>query len=198
MKNTELQLLVYGKNISRTTPTVDYPGTEVMRFTALESPNYLFVDLNISEEAQPGTLILEFKHRNNTVAEYSYELKARHEGSAQRQGFNQSDVIYLLFPDRFANGNPENDSHPEMLEKADRSNPDGRHGGDIKGISDNLDYISDLGFTAVWINPLLENNQAAYSYHGYAISDFYRIDPVSVQMRSTSNWSIKCMNKGLK
>jgi neopullulanase len=177
MKNSELQLLVYGENISRTTPTVDYPGAEVLRFTTLESPNYLFVDLNISEEAQPGTVLLEFKHRNTTVAAYSYELKARHEGSAQRQGFDQRDVIYLLFPDRFANGNPENDSHPEMLEKVDRSNPDGRHGGDIKGISNHLDYISDLGFTAVWINPLLENNQAAYSYHGYAISDFYRIDP---------------------
>ena len=86
-------------------------------------------------------------------------------------------MIYLLFPDRFANGDTDNDSGAETLEKADRSNPNGRHGGDIRGISENLDYLDNMGFTAIWFNPMLENNMPAYSYHGYAITDFYKVDP---------------------
>jgi len=105
------------------------------------------------------------------------KLKERAQGSAVRKGFTAGDAIYLLMPDRFANGDLENDSQPGMIEQADRSNPSGRHGGDIKGISDHLQYIKDLGATAIWINPLLENNNKAYTYHGYAITDFYRIDP---------------------
>ncbi len=177
MKNPNLQLLVYGENISLGAPSIAYPGVVVKQFTALESPNYLFIDLEIAPNVKPGTFSLVFNYKNTVIATYDYELKMRDEGSAGRKGFDQRDAIYLLFPDRFANGNPENDNHPEMLEKVDRDNPDGRHGGDIQGIIDNLDYLVDLGFTAIWINPLLENNQAAYSYHGYAISDFYRIDP---------------------
>lgn len=177
MKSKNLQLLVYGKNISLTQPEISQAGITISRITAAESPNYLFVDLVISETASPGFYQLNFKNANKKVAEYNFELKSRQPGSAQREGFNQSDVMYLILPDRFANGDPDNDSHPEMIEKADRNNPNGRHGGDIRGIINNLDYIADMGYTAVWINPLLENNQARYSYHGYAISNFYRIDP---------------------
>jgi glycosidase len=100
----------------------------------------------------------------------------REEGSAERKGFDKTDVVYLIMPDRFANGDPSNDDMPGMLEKADRNNPDGRHGGDIKGISSHLDYIADLGVSAIWMNPLLENNNPEYSYHGYAITDFYNVD----------------------
>ncbi|PKP22516.1 MAG: alpha-amlyase, partial [Bacteroidetes bacterium HGW-Bacteroidetes-22] len=106
-----------------------------------------------------------------------YELKARREGSANRNGFDQHDVVYLVMPDRFANGDTTNDSRPEMLEKANRGNPDGRHGGDLKGIENHLDYIADLGMTALWLNPFVENNTPSYSYHGYAITDFYKTDP---------------------
>lgn len=177
MKNENLQLLVYGKSISLTKPEIITPGLSIVKITKAESPNYLFVDLVVSSGATPGIYTLLFKKDGQTVQTFDYELKARRAGSANRKGFDQSDVIYLLFPDRFANGNPGNDSHPEMLEKADRTNPDGRQGGDIQGMINKIDYISDLGFTSIWHNPLLENNQAKYSYHGYAISNFYRIDP---------------------
>lgn len=177
MKNENLQLLVYGKSISLTKPEIITPGLSIVKVTKAESPNYLFVDLVVSSGATPGIYTLLFKKDGQTVQTFDYELKARRAGSANRKGFDQSDVIYLLFPDRFANGNPGNDSHPEMLEKADRTNPDGRQGGDIQGMINKIDYISDLGFTSIWHNPLLENNQAKYSYHGYAISNFYRIDP---------------------
>ncbi len=177
MKSQELQLLVYGKNISTTKPETANPGVTIRQVTTLESPNYLFIDLIISDNADPGQYPIFFKNGNKNVAEYSFELKMRELGSAQRQGFDPGDVIYLVLPDRFANGNPRNDSHPEMLEKGDRKNPDGRHGGDLEGIKNKLDYFDDLGVTAVWINPMLENNQARFSYHGYAISDFYKVDP---------------------
>jgi glycosidase len=100
----------------------------------------------------------------------------REEGASERKGFDKTDVVYLIMPDRFANGDPSNDDMPGMLEKADRNNTDGRHGGDIKGISSHLDYIADLGVSAIWMNPLLENNNPEYSYHGYAITDFYNVD----------------------
>lgn len=177
MKNENLQLLVYGKSISLTKPEIITPGLSIVKVTKAESPNYLFVDLVVSSGATPGIYTLLFKKDGQTVQTFDYELKARRAGSVNRKGFDQSDVIYLLFPDRFANGNPGNDSHPEMLDKADRTNPDGRQGGDIQGMINKIDYISDLGFTSIWHNPLLENNQAKYSYHGYAISNFYRIDP---------------------
>nr|NQU90144.1 glycoside hydrolase family 13 protein [Bacteroidota bacterium] len=177
MKNPNLQLLVYGDGISSAKPVIDYQGVDISGTSIPENPNYIFIDLVIDPEARPGTFPILFKVGRKTVAEVTYELKARRPGSANRKGFDQSDVIYLLFPDRFANGNEGNDSGNETLEKADRSNPNGRHGGDIKGVADHLDYISDMGFTAVWFNPLLENNMPAYSYHGYAITDFYKVDP---------------------
>lgn len=177
MKSNDVQLLVWGKNISQTKPEISKPGISISKFTALESPNYLFLDLIISEDAIAGSYPIVFKSDNKKVAEYNYELKVREPGSSEREGFNQTDVMCLIFPDRFVNGNPDNDSHPEMLEKADRTNPNGRHGGDLQGIKNKLDYIADLGYTAVWLNPVLENNQEKYTYHGYAISDFYRVDP---------------------
>ena len=176
MNNPNLQLLVYGENISTTIPVIKYKGVEIVNTSILSNPNYLFVDLKIDNNAQPGSFNIEFKQGRKVKAEYTYELKSRVNGSSERKGFDQSDAIYLLFPDRFANGDPNNDSAEGMLEKADRTNPNGRHGGDIQGIRDNLDYIGNLGFTAIWLNPLLENNMPAYSYHGYAITDFYKVD----------------------
>jgi glycosidase len=176
MNNPNLQLLVYGENISTTTPEIKYKGVKILDFRTLTNPNYLFIDLEIGTKAKPGSFNIEFKEGGTVQAEYRYELKTRAAGSSQRKGFDQSDAIYLLFPDRFANGNPNNDSMEGMLEKADRTNPNGRHGGDIKGIIDNLDYVTDVGYTAIWLNPLLENNMPAYSYHGYAITDFYKVD----------------------
>ena len=176
-KNTNLQLLIHGKNIASTTVTVDYPGFVLKKVHKVENPNYLFLDLAISAGTRPGIATIQFKLKDKIVGKYLYELKARKKGSGQRKSFTSHDIIYLLMPDRFANGDASNDNAPGMAEQADRSNQDGRHGGDIKGIMAHLDYFSDLGVTALWINPLLENNMPKYSYHGYATTDYYRIDP---------------------
>ncbi len=176
MKNLNLQLMVYGENISSTKPTIVYDGVQLKDVIKVESPNYLFLDIIINKKANPGTFDIEFKQGKKTKATYSYELKTRDSNPDLHNGFDNSDVIYLLLPDRFSNGNPDNDNMPNMLEKANRSNPLGRHGGDITGIDNHLDYLADLGITAIWINPLLENNMPAQSYHGYAVTDLYKID----------------------
>lgn len=183
MKETALQLMVYGKEIGSFNVTASYPGIKVTTLVKTENQNYLFVNLDISSEAVPGNVTLLFT-RGKLKLTYNYPLLAHPAGPVK--GFNTSDVIYLLMPDRFSNGNPSNDNVDGMLEKADRSNPHGRHGGDLKGISDHLDYIKGLGVTGIWLNPFLENNQPAYSYHGYSITDLYRVD-----MRYGSNEEFK-------
>lgn len=177
MKDPGLQLLLYGPNVGLLKAETDNRLLRITEVTTAISPNYLFIDLVIDPEAIAGRYPITLTLKGKVFHQIEYELRPRKEGSARRKGFDQSDAIYLLFPDRFANGDPTNDTHPDMLEKVNRTNPNGRHGGDIQGILKHLDYIADLGFTAIWINPLLENNQPAYSYHGYAITDFYRIDP---------------------
>ncbi|WP_423129956.1 glycoside hydrolase family 13 protein [Gaoshiqia sp. Z1-71] len=177
MKNPNLQLMIHGENIAGTNVELAYPGVTLQAVTRVENPNYLFIDLKISEKARPGSFTISFSSKKKTEARYVYELKAREDGSAGRQGFNSSDVIYLITPDRFANGNPANDEMPGMKEKPNREDKDGRHGGDLRGIINSLDYLQDLGFTAVWLNPVLENNMTRTSYHGYSTTDFYRVDP---------------------
>jgi glycosidase len=125
----------------------------------------------------PGAVRIDFRKGRSKVASRSYELQARAPGSATRAGFGPRDVIYLITPDRFANGDPANDTIKGMPDGLQRSKPLGRHGGDLKGLSDHLDYIADMGFTQLWLNPVLENDQPAISYHGYAITDFYQVDP---------------------
>ena len=177
MKNPKLQLMVYGNNISDTKPIIEYNGVQLKEIINVESQNYLFLNIVINENAKPGTFNILFNNGKITKAKYSYELKARDSNPNLHRGFDNSDVIYLLMPDRFSNGNPENDDMPDMLEKANRINPLGRHGGDIAGIDNKLEYLADLGITAMWINPLLENNMPTQSYHGYAVTDLYKIDP---------------------
>lgn len=176
MKNPELQLLVHGKGIGKAEVQLQYPGVKLVSVDRVESPNYLFINLLIDENAKPGNFDISFKIDNENAVKYNYQLLERREGSAQRKGFDASDVIYLLFPDRFANGNPSNDAVEGMPDKLDRSDLYARHGGDIQGIINNLDYIKELGMTSIWVNPVLESNQPWQSYHGYAITDFYRID----------------------
>jgi glycosidase len=173
----EVQLLVYGKNISSATVSIDYPGMVIKKINKVGNPNYLFLDISISKGTRAGIATILFKSKDKMVGKYLYELKARKKGSAERKGFSSSDVIYLLMPDRFANGDPANDNLPGMVELVDRANPNGRHGGDIKGIAEHLDYLMNLGVNSLWINPLLENNQPKYSYHGYSTTDYYKIDP---------------------
>ena len=175
MQNTELELLVYGNNINQLQPEFSDDIT-IKKVVKVENPNYLFITVD-TKDITPGTKKLSFKKGRRTVDSFDYEFKTRRENSTQREGFNSSDVIYLLMPDRFANGDPSNDSTPETIEKANRDHQGGRHGGDIQGVIDHLDYIHELGATTLWSTPLTLDNEKVYSYHGYASSDLYQIDP---------------------
>lgn len=177
MHNPEVQLMVHGKAIAELTPELDYAGVKLLGVERTDNPNYLFVNLHITAAAKPGTVKLRFMGAGQEQVQVNYQLDARRAGSAQRQSFAAKDTVYLITPDRFANGDKNNDSHPQMLELADRKNPIGRHGGDIKGIEKNLDYIARMGFTMIWPTPMIENNQAQYSYHGYSPTNLYRMDP---------------------
>ena len=176
MADNKLQLMVHGKNISDLEPEFSHPGIEINQVHRLSNPNYLFIDLFLSEEAIPGEFDIIFNKEGQPKTKYNYTLLKREPDSAGRQGFSPADVIYLITPDRYANGDPGNDSSSQLKEKQNRLKKDGRHGGDIQGIIDHLDYISDMGFTQIWLNPVLENDQHTYSYHGYSTTDYYNID----------------------
>ena len=198
MKNPSLQLLIYGENISETQPSIRYEGVRIEKVVKVENPNYLFVYLDIASHTKPGSFPIHFQKGKKTAATFSYELKSRRPGSAERIGFTPSDVMYLITPDRFVNGDPGNDNVEGYKEKADRKNKGGRHGGDIKGITNKLNYIHDLGFTAIWLNPVLENDMPDFSYHGYATTDFYKVDDRFGTNEDYRNLSIKAREKGIK
>lgn len=173
MKNPELQILVYGPGIGNSKVAFNYPGVKIREADKTENPNYLFVYITIAPNAKPGTLVLHFTNGTEKIT-YDYPLKARTDRSGA-QGFNASDVLYLITPDRFANADTANDNMDDAT--VNRQNPNARHGGDLAGVAKHLDYIKDLGITTVWLNPVQENNMRGGSYHGYAITDFYKIDP---------------------
>ncbi|SNR83314.1 glycoside hydrolase family 13 protein [Lutibacter flavus] len=198
MENTDLQLLVYGKNISLTKPVINYPGVTIQSVSTLTSPNYLFIDLTIEKKAKSGTLNIQFENANGNVLKYNYKLKNKRIKNNKKQLIDPSDVIYLITPDRFANGNTKNDSTDDTLEKVNRKNIDGRHGGDLQGVINHLDYIQNLGITTLWLNPFLENNQPKYSYHGYGISDFYKTDSRFGTNKDFSDLVVLSHNKGMK
>ncbi len=177
MKTTSLQILFYNKdvNVSEYTASLDYAGVALTSVKKVSNPHYLFLTLEISSDAKAGAVPIAFAFGKKKFT-YPYELKVKDSSANRIQGFDSSDVVYLIMPDRFANGDIKNDSLPGMLEGVHREKPESRHGGDLKGISDHLDYIKDLGVTAIWLNPVLENNQPRSSYHGYAITDLYKID----------------------
>jgi glycosidase len=177
MHNRKLQLMVHGPGIAELEPALDYAGVRLAAVTRVANPNYLFIDLELATDAAPGTLDLTFSRHGALTVHYGYQLLARASGSAQRIGFSSADAIYQVMPDRYANGDPANDSAAGMTEQPDRAQDYGRHGGDIRGIADHLDYVAGLGFTMLWPTPLLESNMPAYSYHGYATTNHYRIDP---------------------
>ena len=177
MKEPNLQILVYGSNISTTIPTLSYPGVTLEKVTRVQSPNYLFLDLKLSPDVAPGRFTITFSPAKGKDFEYSYELRPRPAEARRYQGLSAADVMYLIMPDRFANGNLENDNVPGYRERFNRTMAGGRFGGDLRGVISKLDYLTDLGITAVWLNPVLENNMQSYSYHGYSITDFYKVDP---------------------
>lgn len=175
MENTELQILFYGKNIAENEVTVSNK-IQITDVIKTENPNYIFVTID-TKNVIAQDFIFSFSKDKKVVFTKKYTLKKRRLNSAARKSFDASDMIYLIMPDRFANGNPKNDSNKSVIEKVERSNPGGRHGGDIAGMIQNLDYLKDLGVTTVWPTPLCEDNDKTYSYHTYAQSDVYKIDP---------------------
>ncbi|HEX8610047.1 MAG TPA: glycoside hydrolase family 13 protein [Telluria sp.] len=176
MQHSKLQLMVHGERIADSTPAIDHAGVRIEAVTRVPNRNYLFIDLLIAPEARAGKFDIVFTQGARTIR-HAYELQARASGSAQRQGFSSGDAIYQIIPDRFANGDPTNDNIAGMADKADRANGNGRHGGDLRGLAEHLDYIAAMGFTQIWPTPLVENDMPAYSYHGYAATNHYRIDP---------------------
>lgn len=174
MKNPELQILVYGKDISKYSVELS-DQIPVKDLTKTENPNYVFITVN-TNEINSSLFKISFKENNKTVYSYKYELKNRKPNSANRPSYSSKDVMYLIMPDRFANGNPSNDSQKNLTDKANRNEPSGRHGGDLRGIINNLDYLQNLGATALWLTPVNEDNEKRTSYHGYAQTDLYQID----------------------
>lgn len=178
MKNPNLQLLVRGNQIQGSQLFSLKNELKIKKVTNADSPNYLFVDVVISSAAKPGIYPLEIKRNGKVIETINYKLEAREKGSANRPSYSTKDVIYLITPDRFANGNKENDQILGMTDMSlNRNALYDRHGGDLRGIINHLDYIKDMGFTAVWNMPVMENNQKMESYHGYGITDYYRVDP---------------------
>jgi len=175
MKNPELQIMLYGKNIATSAVSVTGKNIVLKETVRQDSPNYLFLYLDLTDApAQTFNIVLTQGKKKTAVP---YELKQRVRKGSDIQGFTSEDVLYLIMPDRFANGNPGNDIVEGMLEKKiDRNDPFARHGGDLAGIANHLDYIADLGVTAIWLNPTQENDMPDGSYHGYAITDYYQID----------------------
>ncbi|HOY05086.1 MAG TPA: alpha-amylase family glycosyl hydrolase, partial [Saprospiraceae bacterium] len=193
MKNPELQLLVYGKDLKGSAVSVSYPGVHIRQVYEVENPNYLFVDLYLAPETKAGTFNLELsksvqvKRGKKMVAETvkitrPYELKIRDQ---HPQTITSKDLVYLILPDRFSNADPANDKFADMADSmSDRANPYLRHGGDLKGIQNHLDYFTDLGITTLWLNPVIENNQPQTNeggamrsaYHGYGFTDQYNVD----------------------
>jgi len=178
MKNPSVQLMVYGRGIRDVADvTTDYPGVSIDSLVRLDSPNYLLVYLNL-RDAQPGTMTLKFGKKK-----VSYQLKAREKSGAERRGFTNADVLYMLMPDRFAQGQGHNPQVKGLRTyKEDRTQPSLRHGGDLNGIREHLDYFVDLGVTALWLTPVLENDSpddanGFSTYHGYATTNYYRVDP---------------------
>ena len=173
---TPLQLLVQGEGIGGYGVRIEgLKGVRVKETHPAESPNYLFVDVEVAKGTRPGTCRLVFSKGEDRFS-VPYTFSERREGSAQRDSFGTADAIYLIMPDRFVNGDPSNDNTPDTSEQADYQAFFGRHGGDLQGIEDQLGYIADLGFTAIWNTPLLEDNEPDASYHGYACTDYYKID----------------------
>ena len=195
MNHADLQIMFYGKNISQNEVSVSNKII-IKGIQKTENPNYIFVTID-TKNIPAQDLIFTFKNGKKSFTR-NYSIKARRENSKFRKSYDSSDVIYLIMSDRFANGNPNNDSSAETTEKANRNLPGGRHGGDIEGIINHLDYIKELGATAIWCTPLCEDNDESYSYHGYGQSDVYKIDPRYGTNKDYLRLSEELHKKGMK
>lgn len=178
MKDKKLQLMVHGQGIADLTVKTDSKGWKITSTEKTDNKNYLFINLLIADNASAKSYQLHFSRQAMTSSDFTvnYALNSRRKNSSERQGFNASDVIYLITPDRFANGDYQNDQVEGLKEGINRRDHYGRHGGDIQGVIDHLSYIQEMGFTQVWLNPVLENDHPKSSYHGYSTTDYYNID----------------------
>jgi len=178
MKNPKLQLLVHGKAISGSTVQLNYPGVKLVESHKVENPDYLFIDLEIAADAKAGKFPITFLENGKKKSTYTYELKTRDASASRIQGVTNKDFIYLLMPDRFSNGDKSNDKVKGLREQTlNRDAMYSRHGGDIQGVINHFDYLKELGVTTVWMTPEIENDMMHASYHGYAATDHYKIDP---------------------
>ncbi|EHQ30624.1 glycoside hydrolase family 13 protein [Mucilaginibacter paludis] len=199
MKNPKLQLIVHGNQIASRSVKLNYPGVRLAQVHQVENSNYLFLDIEISATAKPGLFTIAFAKAGTKNIEYQYELKERNRSPNRAQGVTSKDLIYLIMPDRFSNGDPSNDSKPGMLETAvNRDSIYYRHGGDIQGVMNHLDYLKDLGVTTIWLTPEIENDEPQASYHGYAVTDHYKTDPRYGNNQLYKQYVEKCHAIGLK
>lgn len=197
MKHSELQILLYGDDLASSDVTVSGEGVYLEEVVKQENPNYLLLYVDLSE-AEAQTFHIQLKNGKKQL-QIPYELKARTRKEEDVKGFTSEDVLYLIMPDRFSNGNPDNDVVKGMKEtKLDRTDSFARHGGDLLGISNHLDYIADLGVTAIWLNPTQENDMEGGSYHGYAITDYYQVDRRFGSNEDFRDMVDKAHGKGLK
>ena len=197
-ENKTLQILVKGEKISKYNVSVNYQGVSLKQVHKADSENYLFIDLNISNHTKPGTLKLKFNKANDELI-HNFKLSNKRELNTQSNGFDSSDVIYLITPDRFANGNYSNDIKKGLKEnKINRDDNYARHGGDLQGISKNINYLESMGFTSLWLNPVLVNDMNEGSYHGYATTDYYTVDPRLGTMEDYLNLSTIAEKNNIK
>ena len=197
-KNPNLQLLIKAEKINDYKVNINYPGVKITNIHNADSPNYIFLDLEISDKAKEGSFLITFTKENKTLS-YSYKLRKKRSLEDQSNGFDSSDAIYLITPDRFANGNYENDIIDFLKErKIDRANNYARHGGDLKGIFENISYIKNMGFTSLWLNPVLINDMKEGSYHGYATTDYYSVDPRFGSMKEYIELSLELEKNNIK
>ena len=198
MKHNQLELLIYGKDIAELTPSIEGVNCTLANSVKTENENYLFLTVDISK-AEVGTFLINFSKNGKIKTTYEYELKQRNANSENREGFNSSDVIYLITPDRFANADKSNDVVKKLNEQGiNRKDDYARHGGDISGITKHIDYIDEMGFTAIWPTPVLTNDMFESSYHGYAITDLYQPDPRFGTLDEYIELASKSKEKGLK
>lgn len=194
MKKNTITLMLHEQNIANTQfKLLPYQGVELANITRTENPNYVFLHIAISDTAQAGTLKFNSNGKNNFI----FSLLERTKNSAVREGFSSKDTVYLINPDRFVNGDKQNDTVSGMLEEVNPTFKGGRHGGDIQGVINALPYLKDLGVTQLWLTPVLENNMPDYSYHGYAITDFYNVDPRMGSNSLYKSLSVKAKEQGI-
>lgn len=198
-EDTKLQLLMTGPNIGNYEVRIEDDKVSLLKVHTADSPNYLFLDLEIPVDTSPGAIEIQFQGVNGTTFSVPYTLKKRAKAPEEYLGFSSKDVIYLITPDRFSNGDPKNDVDLALLEKTiNRKDDYARHGGDIRGMINHLDYIEGMGFTALWPSPLLINDMPKESYHGYAITDFYKVDPRFGTLEEYIELSEEAQKRGIK